>query len=241
VLAFSGAVDARVAMDLGARTFGAMTRGQPVESETPVHVQKRPRLQIVENVSSQTELRLCLRAFAETSPDRPALDTMMRIIHDGMSTRLYQRICDEQGLCYDVSGGYDGYEDDGVIDFAAGVVHERTSKVTREILGLMCDIAKDGPTDEELARVKRRHAWELASYRDSSEELAAFFAGGYLFGRFETPEERHAAIEKVQRDDIIRVARTVARPERLNVVAVGLLENGEDERLREAVKTWAGA
>ena len=38
----------------------------------------------------------------------------MRLVDDGMSTRLYHRVCDDKGLCYDVSAGYDGYEDDGV-------------------------------------------------------------------------------------------------------------------------------
>ncbi len=240
VLAFSGAVDAAAAIELGHAAFGAMPRGEAISTAAPLHAQTKPRLQIVENVSSQTELRLLLRAFAETSPDRPALDALMRIIHDGMSTRLYQRICDDQGLCYDVSGGYDGYEDDGLVDFAAGVVHERTTKVTSEILALMCDLAHEGPTEEELSRVKRRHAWEMSGYRDACEDLAGFFAGGLLFGRFETPDERQSKIDQVTREDVIRVARSVAKPDRLNVVAVGLLEDGEDQRLADVVNGWRG-
>ena len=51
---------------------------------------------------------------------RPALDMLLRVIDDGMSTRLYHRLCDARGLCYDVSAGYDPYEDDGVVDVAAG-------------------------------------------------------------------------------------------------------------------------
>ena len=36
-------------------------------------------------------------------------------------------------------------------------------------------------------------------------------------------------------------ARLLAQPDRLNVVAVGLLEDGEDDRLAEVVESWAGA
>ncbi|MBH9807689.1 insulinase family protein, partial [Clostridioides difficile] len=82
-----------------------MKRGAPTQTLPPTHTQQKPRLDIVENVSSQTELRVLFRAFSEISPDRPALDALMRVIHDGMSTRLYRRICDDQGLCYDVSCG----------------------------------------------------------------------------------------------------------------------------------------
>ena len=35
--------------------------------EAPQHAQKKPRLQIVENVSSQTELRVCFGAPGERS------------------------------------------------------------------------------------------------------------------------------------------------------------------------------
>ncbi|NVL73389.1 insulinase family protein, partial [Escherichia coli] len=71
--------------------------------------------------SSQTELRVCFRAVPESSEHRAAMDMLMRILDDGMSTRLYHRICDSKGLCYDVGASFDGYEDDGILDFMAGV------------------------------------------------------------------------------------------------------------------------
>src|SRR6185369_12095830 len=117
----------------------------------------------IENMSSQTELRVCFRAIPENSAprDRAAIDMLMRIVDDGMSTRLYHRICDAQGLCYDVSAGFDGYEDDGVVDFVAGVQHARTSVVARELIALLVDLGKTGPTHEELEKARRRNAWEV--------------------------------------------------------------------------------
>lgn len=247
VVVASGALDGSDPAAAGARaldrleaSFGRIARGERIPATPPPHTQKKPRLRIVENVSSQTELRVCLRGIAETDPDRPALDVFMRLVDDGMSTRLYHRICDAQGLCYDVSAAYDGYEDDGVVDFAAGAQHQRTAKVTREILSLIEELAREGPTDDELAKVRARHRWELSSLRDSAEELAGFYAGGILFDRFETLDDRLAHTVAVQRDDVIRVAKRIADPSRLNVVAVGLLEDGEDKRLADVVKGWKG-
>jgi hypothetical protein len=50
-----------------------------------------------------------------------------------------------------------------------------------------------------------------------------------------------AQLTAVEADQVREAARELARPERLNVVAVGLLEDGEDERLARVVKGWAGA
>jgi predicted Zn-dependent peptidase len=112
--------------------------------------------------------------------------------------------------------------------------------VTKEILGVLEEIAESGPGDEELAKAKRRHAWDLEALADSAEDAAGFYAGGLLFDRFEDVEQRRLSLAAVTKEDVREVARQIARPERLNVVAVGLLEDGEDKRLVEVVKGWRG-
>jgi predicted Zn-dependent peptidase len=165
---------------------------------------------------------------------------LMRVLDDGMSTRLYHRLCDKQGLCYNVSANYDGYEDDGILDFAAGCAHERVALVTSEILAVVRDLAEHGPTDEELAKAKRRNEWEVRTLGDSVEDTAGFFAGGHLFERVESPAERLAKNRAVTREAVRDAAREFARPEHLNVVAVGLLEQPEYDRMVDIVKGWRG-
>jgi len=240
VLVFSGCLDETQALSIAERDFGSLSGARRIVTTAPEHGQKEPRLRIVENVSSQTELRLCLRAISEMDPLRPALDVLMRIVDDGMSTRLYHRLCDARGLCYGVSAGYDGYEDDGVIDVAAGVQHRRVALVAREILAMFDELAREGPTHGELERARRRTAWDVRAMADSAEETSAFYAGGVLFNRFSTPEEHVAELTRVSASEVREVARQLARPERLNVVAVGLLENGEDHRLEDTVMRYTG-
>ncbi len=241
VLVFSGAIDADRAIDLADKSFGRFPRGARIETTPPVHAQKKARLKILESVQSQTDLRLCIRAVAETAPERPAVDALMRVIDDGMSTRLYHRICDAQGLCYDVSAGYDGYEDDGVIDITAGVQHARAAHVSSEVLAMLSELAAEGPTPEELSKAQRRHAWDMTAMLDSAEDIGAYFGAGTLFDRFESPVERLASMQRVTAEQVRDAARMLTQPERLNVVAVGMLDDGEDKRLAEIVKTWRGA
>jgi predicted Zn-dependent peptidase len=102
------------------------------------------------------------------------------------------------------------------------------------------ELAREGPTAEELATARRRIAWDTRGLADSAEETAAFFAGGLLFNRFATPAEHAAELARVGADEVREAARYLARPDRLDVVAVGLLEDGEDEKLSDVVKGWAG-
>ena len=241
VLAFSGAIDPKAVLRLAETHFSALPKGKRVKCEAPLasREQDKPRLLIVPNMSSQTELRVCFRAIAETSPMRPAMDMLMRILDDGMSTRLYHRLSDERGLCYDVSASFDGYEDDGVLDFAASCIHERTHTVTAEILALMKDLAETGPTDAEMEKAKQRNAWDVRAMVDSPEDWGGFFAGGHLFERFETPWERLAKNAKVTTSDIKKMAARLARPENLNVLAVGMIEGKNKTKLEKVVHGFA--
>lgn len=237
VLAFSGKVTTEEARRV-AEAFVGVPRGPRIVAEPFVNTQKKPRLKLVENVTSQTELRVSLRAFSEASEQRAATDMLMRILDDGMSTRLYHRICDAQGLCYDVGAAFDGYEDEGVIDFSAGTQHGRTTKVAREILDLVRELAAHGPTDAELDKARSRNVWDVEAMLDSSEDLGSYYAGGYLFERIETLEERLEKNIAVTKEQIRDLTAELAKPERLNVLAVGMLEDGEGKKLSELVKSY---
>ncbi len=239
VLAFSGAVDPKQVLALADKHWKDLPAGKSIRAKKPVHTQEKPRLLIVPNMSSQTELRVCLRAIPERSPMRPAMDMLMRILDDGMSTRLYHRLSDERGLCYDVSASFDGYEDDGVLDFAASCQHDRLHTVTREILSLMKELAKDGPTAAELSKAKQRNAWDVRAMADSPEDWGGFFAGGHLFDRFETPWERLEKNSKVTADDIKRMATYLAQPSQLNVLAVGMVEGKNHDRLKKVISDFS--
>lgn len=240
VLVYSGAVDADEAFAAARPAFEAMPRGARLMTAPPGDVQKKARRLIVENVSSQTELRVSFRAVSENAPERAAMEMLLRVIDDGMSTRLYHRVCDDKGLCYDVTAGYDGYEDDGILDFAAGCQHARTSVVTKEILDLLAELARTGPTDEELAKAKKRYGWDSRAMLDGTEEMASLHGVGQLFNRPVTIEERRARMLAVTKEQIRDVAAKIAQPDRLNVVAVGLLEDGEDDRFEAVVDGFKG-
>jgi predicted Zn-dependent peptidase len=123
-----------------------------------------------------------------------------------------------------------------VLDFAAGCVHERTAQVTKEILELLVELARTGPSAEEIDKAKRRARWDVRAMVDAPEDLASHYAVSTLFGRFEPPHERLLRLEQVKASDILQVLHTVAAPDRLNVVAVGMLEGGQDDRLLEVVR-----
>jgi predicted Zn-dependent peptidase len=218
------------------RCFGAMPRGARVPVTPPPSGQRRPRFSFVENTGSQTDLRIAFRAPSERDPREPAVEMLMRVLDDGMSTRLYERICDRLGLCYDVSGMFEVYEDDGVLDVAAGAQHERAVVVAKEIFTLLKGLVAEGPTDAELEKARDRHLWSVEAMLDDAEGVAGFYGLTALAGIARTPMARHEELAAARREDVRAAAEAVFRADRLSVVAVGLLSEGDERKLERLVR-----
>jgi len=236
VLSFAGNLDPDACIRLAERHFGSMPRGERVTTTAPPFDQQKARIEHVHNLSSQTDLRIAFRSVGEHDVREPAVSALLRVLDDGMSTRLYGRICNEKGLAYDVSALNEAYEDDGIFDIAAEVQHARAAEVSREILDILVDLAAHGPTDEELDKVKARHGWEVRAMHDDSDALAGYYGLSRLAALAPTPVERHQQILAVTREQVREAAQHIFRPERLSMVAVGSLSLGQQKAVEKALK-----
>jgi len=240
VLCLAGKFDEKKILAVAERAFAAMPRGERIKAEAPGNGQKKARFSFVENQSSQTELRVAFRAVSEKDKLEPSVEMLLRILDDGMSTRLYERICDRLGLCYDVSGMFEAYEDDGVVDIAAGAAHERSTVVLKEIFSLVSELAAHGPTHDELEKAKNRHLWSVEAMLDDADAVASFYGLAALANITRTPMQRHAELDAVTAAEVREAAQRVFRPEKMSVVAVGLLSRAEESRMEKAVRGFAG-
>jgi len=235
VLCFSGAVRPDACLRLAEKHFARMRRGAKIEASPAAMSQQRPRLLHIPNISSQTTLRIAFRAMSDRDPREPALEMLLRVLDDGMSTRLYERICDDKGLCYDVGALYESYEDDGVFDVAAEVQHERVVEVAREIARLLSELAARGPSAAELDRAKARNQWQTQALLDDPDGIGAFYALSALSRLAPTPGERHAQLLEVTPGAVRKVAQEVFRAERLSLVTVGSLSSAQERAMSAVV------
>jgi predicted Zn-dependent peptidase len=164
---------------------------------------------------------LGFRAPAERDPLEPASEILLRTLDDGMSTRLYRRLCDERGLCYDVSATYEAYGDAGLLDIAAETSHEQTLEVIDELVDIACSLRDSGPSAREVEKAEARYRWQLREMLDSPPELTSFYGLGELTGVARTPEERSALLGSVSAADVRTAAQRVFRRENLCLVVVG--------------------
>ena len=200
--------------------------------------QTEARFSYVSHVSSQTELRIVFRSPGHQDPLEPALELLLRILDDGMSTRLYQRICNTLGLCYDVTAYYDAWHDCGVVEVAASCVHERAPDLLEELLELLRRLRDDGPTEAELSVARNRHHWQLQQLLDDPAELAGYYGLARLLHLAPTLQARLDEVEQVTLDAVRRAAQQVFTAGGLNVVAVGQQQKRARAQLERMVASF---
>jgi len=234
VLCIAGPIEVERCEQVALECFASMSAGTAHGTLPPVH-DGGWRFHFADSQGSQTDLRLVFRAPGRNDPAEPAAEVLARLLDDGMSSRLYTRICDELGLCYAVSAAYEPFIDDGILDLAATVRHERAPLVVRELCGIVEQLAEGGPTEEELRVCKNRYRWAIESMLDDVEGLADYHGLSELDGSDVSLGARYERIERVTRDDVVEVARRAFRQNAGAVVGLGMLRKGQCKDIEAAV------
>ncbi len=232
VVTVAGPIEPERVLAQIAEVFAPLPHGTEPVAEAPA-AQTEARFSHVRYPGSQASVRVGFRAPGEQHPDEPATELLLRTLDDGMATRLYERLCDERGLCYDVSASYEAYGDVGLFDIAADSAPERAEDVLQEIFAVARALRDHGPSESELEKAKKRFAWQLAEQDDDPASLAAFYGLGELTGIARTPSERLAQLEATSMADVKRAAERLFTQSALNVLIVGPLSAKVRARLQK--------
>lgn len=200
---------------------------------TPPAAQLEPRFAFVPHRSSQTQLRVGFRAPGCFAADEPAMELLMRVLDDGMATRLYHRICDQLGLCYDVAGNYESYLDGGLVELCAETGHSRASDVLTELLALVKQLKDEPIPVDELRRCQQRFRWQMEGVMDNPGELAEYIATESRAAKLRSPLDRIEQLTRITSEELQRTAQRWFTPAHLNVVVVGTQSRTAQRRLRE--------
>lgn len=237
IVVTAGPLDPELVLREIEQAFVHVEAGSVPRSQPPP-VQEQRRFKYVPHSSSQTQLRIAFRGPACGDAGEPAVQVMMRLLDDGMATRLYHRVCDQKGLCYDVSAGFESYADAGLIELSAETGHERIPAVLAELLAIVDELRSTLAPEEELTRVKQRYRWQLDYLLDDVAESAEYFALEAQSGTERTLAQRLEQIQSVTAGAVRDAATRWLKPENLSVIAVGMLNKNHLKRVNEQLERF---
>lgn len=237
VIVVAGPLDERRALATLELGFASLRWGEPVRVEPPPP-QREVRSSLVTHASSQASIRLAFRAPGWSDPDQVAMEVLVRLLDDGMSTRLYHNVCDRRGLCYEVSAGYESYADSGLLDLCAETSHDQAPEVLMELLSIVGTLRDQGPLDDELAALQRRYRWQAETMLDAPDAVAEYVADAVRGGRDPSVLARAEHIARVSAEDVRAAAQRWWIPAHTSLVVVGSPGRTTRRRLERALADW---
>jgi predicted Zn-dependent peptidase len=237
-LCVAGPVEHGAVVAAAARGLATMPAGQLaiVPPAPPAIV--GPRLRHVPDTGSQTTLAVLFRAMPELDPAYLALVALLRVLDDGMATRLHYTLADQKGLAYSVHAGIEPLADAALFEVASQTANAKVPSLVRELTLLLDGLRQGQVSDDELARARVRYRYETLASLDDAAAMVGWFGGTSLYYPPPALSQRLAAMAKVTRDDVVAVAHQVLVPDRMVIAAVGALSKARLGELRSVVNDW---
>jgi predicted Zn-dependent peptidase len=184
-------------------------------------VQSTPQFRLQYRRTEQAHLAIGLPGLSLTHPDKHALDLLSVVLGEGMSSRLFLEVREEQGLAYDIRSGVTCYQDCGDVVITAGVDPKRVYSALQTILAEVSSL-KEGVPAEELEKAKRLSTGRMLLRMEDTRAVSSW-AGSQelLLGRVHEVDEVVEDINGVTPGDVHRVSNALLTTEKLNLAVVG--------------------
>ena len=187
--------------------------------------------------TDQTHFCLGVRAYDLFHPQKDALSLLSVILGGNMSSRLFIKVRERQGLAYYIHTSVDATSDAGYLVTQAGIDHKNLEKSVELILREYRDLKNKKITAKELQKAKDYLKGISTLSLEPSDSQASFYASQELLeNKILTLEEKFKKIDKVSVSDIKEVAEDIFLPKNLNLATIGPLKENEKEKLQRLLK-----
>lgn len=199
----------------------ALRNGRP----RPVGVRldrARPMRQILRRKLHQQHVCIGNRTFSSLEDRRFALMVLNTLLGGGMSSRLFQRIRERDGLAYNVFSYADHSRDTGLMATYMAVKPSNARRAVDEVMREFRAICAGSVTQEELANTREQLKGRiLLGLESSTARMMRMARNEIVYGRQIGERELIRSIDSVKLEDIASVANQVLDADTQSIVSLG--------------------
>ncbi len=226
IICIAGKIDAEEVIKKIKKYFSKINTA-PFKSKLKVSEgQTGPGCLLHQRKTDQTHLCLGVRGYNVFHPRRYTQEILGVILGGMMSSRLFIELRAKLGIAYYVSTTISSDTDTGYLVTQTGVDNRKTELAISTILKEYKKISQKRIPQIELKKAKDNIKGKLVLELESSDAQASFYAGQELLEKkILTPEEIFKKIDRVTVNDILKVAKEIFQPQKLNLALIGPFED----------------
>lgn len=236
VVAAAGNVEHSRLVELVGAAFDGCESGAAVRPRALGATKPRPAAPIL--IEQKNELEQAHLVIASPWPsaldeDRYAASLLASIIGGGTSSRLWQKIREEQGIAYSVGAAGSAFSDIGVFNIYVGTSPEYLDQALELSLREMRETVRNSVTEEEIRIAKDQAISSILLGLESSSARAGTLARQeVIHGHRISPDEVIEKIRAITIEELQAVARTYFKTETIALGALGNLNGFNVDRSR---------
>ncbi len=187
------------------------------------------KFHIREKKTEQYHLSFGVRAISERDEQYAALRILAVILGGNMSSRMFQHVREQKGLCYSIRTSVDEYTDTGLLSTRAGVKLGDVLRAAEAIRAEYDDVRENGVSDAELTNAKNYLLGKTDLQTEDTEDVAHHFSKNeLLYDVRESYEDWKDQISTVSKEEVEALAKKILVPENFRFGGIGPAIDEED-------------
>jgi len=226
LIAAAGAIDHDRLVSDCERFFSSIPGdGKQTEIDVP-----HERVMVLNHPKKLEQAHLCIGGpgLSQAAPLRYAAYLLNTALGGGMSSRLFQEVRERRGRVYSIYSFLSAFVDCGYFGIYAGTSPEWVDEVIEVSLNEIAKVVREGLRTDELARAKNQLKGNMLLGMESTDSRMNRLARNEIYFRRDIPlEEVAREIENVTNEQVIELASSCFKPDRMGLVMLGDLKGRE--------------
>jgi predicted Zn-dependent peptidase len=202
--------------------FKGMKAGKKSTAPKTIVRQEKPEIAIEYKKTDQTHLVLSFRSGGYFDKNQSTVQSLSVAFGGNMSSRLFQKMREELGICYYIGSTVQTKHDIGAFTIYAGVSNDRVEEALEGIVSEIKKLKKEGITADELKKVTECRLSGLVLNLETTEDYADLLGKQEILkNKVSTPVEIEKKIEGVTLKAVNRVIPEIFVKNKASLALVG--------------------
>jgi len=204
--------------------FGGIEAGAPTTAPELADSQDSPRLLFRRAPTQLAHLKLCHKACSYHDPKVYPVVVISDILGGGVTSRLFTRLRERDGLVYDISAASTLFSDCGWVEVATTTSRRKVAPTVAATIEEIERLAREGIAEDQLQVFKEHVACSMEILEDNPSDVAEWLGVREILlapEKLVTPTDEAERLKRVTADEVRSVAQEIFQPSRRSLVVVG--------------------